>query len=104
MQQEDNTSMVFAKRSVQPWKADDDNLEEYFKEVVGERSNISRKIWLTLTQHGDEKGLKKFLSQPVFNQWIDGNRTNKWKDVWRALVRSFIDANEQDQVGEGPTP
>ena len=59
--------MVFAKIPVQPWKAEDDNLKEDLKEVVGERFNISRKIWLTLTQHRDEKGLKKFMSQPVLN-------------------------------------
>ena len=37
MQQENNTSMVFAKRSVQPWKAEDDKLKEDLKEVVGGR-------------------------------------------------------------------
>ena len=85
--------MVFSKRLVQPWKAEDDNLKEDFKEVVGERLNSSSKIWLTLTQHGDGKGLKKFMSRPVFNQWLYGKRTNKLKDGWRSLVRSFIDAN-----------
>ena len=59
--------MVFAKISVQPWKAEDKNLKEYLKEVVGGIFNSSRKIWLTLTQHRDEKGLKKFMSQPVLN-------------------------------------
>ena len=98
MQQEDNTSMVFEKRSVQPWRAEDEKLKEDLKEVVGGVFNSSRKIWLTLTQHGDEKGLNKFMSQPIFNQWIGGNITNKLKDGWRALVRSFIDANEQYQV------
>ena len=53
MQQEDNSSMLFANRSVQPWKAEDKNLKEYLKELVGERFNSSMKIWLTLTQHGD---------------------------------------------------
>ena len=43
MQQEDNTSMVFAKRSVQPWKSEDYNLKEDLKEVVGEIFNSSRK-------------------------------------------------------------
>ena len=35
MQQEDNTRMVFLKKSVQPWKAEDENLKEDLKEVVG---------------------------------------------------------------------
>ena len=104
MKEEDNTSMLFAKISVQPWKAEDKKFKEEWQGVVGERFNISRKIWLTLTQHRDGKGLKKFMSQPVFNQWLDGKRTNKLKDGWRDLVRSFIDANEKDNVGEGPTP
>ena len=34
MQQEDNTSMVFENRSVQPCKAENDNLKEDLKEVL----------------------------------------------------------------------
>ena len=48
MKEEDNTSMLFANRSVYPWKARDENLKEDLKEVVREIFNISRKIWLTL--------------------------------------------------------
>ena len=43
IQQEDNTSMVFAKRPVQPWKSEDDNLKEDLKKVVGEIFNSSMK-------------------------------------------------------------
>ena len=43
MQQEDNTKMVFAKISVQPWKAEDKKFKEEWQGVVGERFNISRK-------------------------------------------------------------
>ena len=103
IQQEDNTSMVFAKRPVQPWKSEDDNLKEYLKDVVGGKFNRSRKIWLTLAQHRDEKGLRKFISHPVNKQWQYMKETNKLNYGRKALVWSCIDANENNHVGEGTT-
>ena len=44
----------------------------------------------------NEKGLKKFMSHPVINQWLGGKRAKKMKDGWRDLVWSFIDENDQD--------
>ena len=103
MQQEDNTSTAFANISVQPWKAEDDNLKEYLKDVVGGKFNRSRKIWLTLAQHRDEKGLRKFISHPVNKQWQYMKETNKLNYGRRDLVWSCIDANENNHVGEGTT-
>ena len=69
MQEEDNTDMVFAKKSVKPWKDDEEELRKELRDAMESQviKTNGRQIREALHAHAQDRGMGKFMSQPIFN-------------------------------------
>ena len=49
-----------------------------------------------LHAHAQDRGMGKFMSQPIFNNWRNSGRKDQMKQTWYKIIRSFIDSVNAD--------